>query len=51
MKYIAIPTNAIWLYGCNYCMVVTDMFCGGNLQGGENRNTVIIKMYLNQSTV
>jgi len=44
--------NALWFYGCNFIAQWSPIYFGhsrAHLQGGENKNTKIIKMGINHS--
>jgi len=45
-----IPTDALWFYECNFTVLRSPICFGhscGPLQDVENKNTDIIKIYLN----
>jgi len=53
-KYIKGPKKAFWYYGCNFIVWWSPTCFGysrGRLQGGENRNSNIMKMCPNHSRV
>jgi hypothetical protein len=48
------PTNVPFFYGCNVIVLWSPTCFGyscGHLQGGQEKNTHVIKMFLNHSTV
>jgi len=43
------PTGALWCYECNFIVLRSPTCFGhlcGHLQGAENKNTDVIKIYL-----